>query len=159
MLGIGISSVFSPNLAQADRAPVSRNNAHVQPVRDDHRGQANVERHEVDGRSGRDVHVNHEDRRSDERRFDDRRWDGDRDIQVVIPVPVYQPDFDQREPLGDVPRPVLDAAYQNDRGLNIESVDYVRRDGSTFYEFRLERPRLTDLSLRIGVDGAFLGLY
>jgi len=67
-------------------------------------------------------------------------------------------DFDYNISLREVPRRVLDTLADVSRGRPVESIQYVRRDGRTFYRFRVDRRHDTDLSFRISPDGRVLSV-
>ncbi len=61
-------------------------------------------------------------------------------------------------PMKDVPPRVRETLNAERRGREIESVQFVRRDGKEFYRFRIDRKHSADLSIRISPDGRLLSI-
>ncbi|MDB5173272.1 MAG: hypothetical protein JWM97_1213 [Phycisphaerales bacterium] len=177
-LALGLSGAV-PTIASADRRPDARTETRAPVANVEHREAGRQENRrpiQVDHRdlARHDDHRDADDRRgrSDYRDRDDHRewnqprdWNQHRDrddnwgrVGVYVPAPVYTPDFCTPVNVQSVPRCVLDTACRVEPGLPIESVDYVRQGGSLFYSVRMERARSSDVTVRVSVDGALVGI-
>lgn len=145
-----LGTVALPSLAKADR------------VHDDHRGndRGRVERHEVARHDDhRDVIVN---RRPEVIRHDRVIVHEDRPAVIVRPAPVIVAapagDCDYGVALSGVPGCVVGTLDGQGFGGRVEAVQFVRRDGQTFYRFRVNNGPRGDLDVRIALDGDLLGI-
>ena len=134
-LTLGISAVM-PSFAKADR------------VHDDHdRGRTEVRDH-------RDVRRDH-DRDVHRDVIVERRPEIIRERVIVRDPIIINSDCDEQVSLNSVPSCVLNT-LDHQFGGRIETVQFVRRDGQSFYRFRVDGRR-GDLDVRIALDGCFLG--
>lgn len=182
VLALGLSAAV-PAIASADRRPEAGANSRAPAASVEHRDagrQENRQPTQVEHRDAgrqenrrpiqedhrevarRDDHIDRDDHRD---QYAHRDWDQRRDydarggrVEVYVPAPYYAPDFDTPMSLQSVPPFVLDTVARVEPGLRIESVDYLRLDGSVFYSVRMERPYAGDVIVRVGVDGTLLGI-
>lgn len=138
-----LGSLALPTFARADR------------VHDDH---GRVEHREVLRSEHRDVIV---DRRPEVIRRDRVIVHDERPTVIVRHDPaviVTSGDCDYGVALGDVPGCVMDTLTRRGFAGQVETVQFVRRDGQTFYRFRVDDGRHADLDVRIALNGDLLGI-
>jgi hypothetical protein len=142
-----LGSLALPTFARADRG------------HDDHRGddRGRVEHRDVVRNEHRDVVV---DRRPEVIHRDRVIVRDERPTIVVRPAPtvIVNDDCDYGVALGDVPGCVMDTLAHHGFAGQVEAVQFVRRDGQTFYRFRIDDGRHADLDVRIALDGDLLGI-
>jgi hypothetical protein len=135
-LTLGMSAAI-PSFAKAD---------HVRDDRDHGRTEVRVSRdwHSDRGRDfHRDVYI-------------ERRPEIVRERVIVRDPVIISADCDQPVSLNTVPGCVLNTLDRQCAG-RVETVQFVRRDGQTFYRFRVDARR-GDLDVRIALDGNLLGI-
>lgn len=143
-----LGSLALPTLARADWG-------HDDHGRDDH---GRVEHREVARSEHRDVIV---DRRPEVIHRDRVIVHDERPTVIVRHDPaviVAGGDCDYGVAVGDVPGCVMDTIARHGFAGRVEAVQFVRRDGQTFYRFRIDDGRHADLDVRIALDGDLLGI-
>jgi hypothetical protein len=143
-----LGTLALPTFARADRG-------HDDRGRDDHR---QVDRHEVARDTHRNVVV---ERRPEVIRRDRVIVRDERPTVIVRRAPaviVTDGDCDYGVALSNVPGCVIDTLDHHGFGGQVEAVQFVRRDGQTFYRFRIDDGRHSDLDVRIALDGDLLGI-
>jgi hypothetical protein len=135
-LTLGMSAAI-PSFAKADHVRDDRDHGRTEvrdhrDVRDDH---------------GRDFHRDV---------IVERRPEFVRERVIVRDPVIISTDCDQPVSLNTVPGCVLNTLDRQAAG-RVETVQFVRRDGQTFYRFRVDA-RHGDLDVRIALDGDLLGI-